>query len=80
MSHKAEKIIHFYGPGRGAGRGAGRMAKKIACGYFLLLCNKKQLILMALFLAAAAATETDGRKNNLRFAEAIFYCCAIKNN
>ena len=28
---------------------------------------------MALFLAAAAATETDGRKNNLRFAEAIFY-------
>ncbi len=58
MSHKAEKIIHFYGPGRGAGR----MAKKIACGYFLLLCNKKQLILMALFLAAAAATETDGRK------------------
>jgi len=29
------------------------MATKIACGYFLLLRNKKQLILMALFLAAA---------------------------
>jgi len=29
------------------------MDPKIACGYFLLLRNKKQLILMASFLAAA---------------------------
>ena len=29
------------------------MAEKIACGYFLLLRNKKQLISMASFLAAA---------------------------
>jgi len=35
---------------------------------------------MALFLAAGAATETDGQKNNLRCAAAIFYCSAIKNN
>jgi len=33
---------------------------------------------MASFLAAAAATETDGRKNSLRFAAALFYRSAIK--
>ncbi len=41
------------------------MTEKIACGYILLLRNKK-LILMALFLAAYVATETDDRKNSLR--------------
>jgi len=35
------------------------MAEKIACGYFLLLRNKKQLISMAPFLAAVTATKTD---------------------
>ena len=39
-----------------------RMAEKTACGCFLSLRNKKQLISMAPFLAAVAATETDGRK------------------
>ena len=38
----------------------------------------KKLILMASFLAAVAATETDGRKNSLRFAAALFYRSAIK--
>ena len=39
------------------------MAEKIAAQrLFLSLRNKKQLISMAPFLAAVAATETDGRK------------------
>ena len=54
-------MLYLYG----RGPGTGHVAEKIACGYFLLLRNKKQLILMAPFLAAVAATETHGRKNSL---------------
>ena len=42
-----------------------RMTEKIACGYFLLLRNKKRLISMASFLAAARQPK--------RMAEKIAY-------
>ena len=45
-----KKTTDFYGPGQGTGR----MAEKIACGYFLLLRNKKQLISMAAARGRAA--------------------------
>ena len=52
---------------RAPGGAAGRIPRP-----FLLFRSKKQLISMAAFLAAVAATETDGRKNSLRLVFVAF--------